>query len=515
MEHVAVAARLARGRFAVPLIATASVLVRLPTLRAPLSSDEGGFLLVASQWHPGTSLYGDYWVDRPPLLLAVYALAHLLGGTVALRLVGCVAAAAVVVLAAAIGRRVAGPRAAPWVALAAAGLVSTPMADAWEVSGELLAVPWVLAGLLLLLHAREAGRRRGLLLAAAGAAGATAFLVKQSFLDVFVLMGAWTVLDVLGSRRDGLRASMRTVPPFVGGAAAVTTATLAVAAWRGTWPSALWDAVVVFRSQATHVIATSASPATEARFDRIPAALLATGALFVVLVFVARLLALRTDPLAWATAAMLGWEVFAVVAGGSYWLHYLLGLVPGLCLGLAVALSPDGRRSPVRARPSRGRWLAPGVGRAVATFAAVSAGVALVVQGSAPAYTSTTQAAGEWLEHHHRPGDTAVVAYGQPNLLDEAGVASPYPEIWSLPVRVRDPGLRGLVSVLRGPSAPDWVLVDGQLQTWGVRAGTAQRVVAERYHRVADVCGWVVYLRDGEHRPHAVRDGCAALAARG
>ena len=41
----------------------------MPFLARPLSPDEGGFLLVASQWEPGTSLYGHYWVDRPPLLM--------------------------------------------------------------------------------------------------------------------------------------------------------------------------------------------------------------------------------------------------------------------------------------------------------------------------------------------------------------------------------------------------------------------------------------------------------------
>ncbi len=504
--------RLHRGRAVVPCLAVVAVVVRLPTLHAPLSSDEGGFLLVASQWHAGTSLYGDYWVDRPPLLIAVFALAHVLGGPVALRLVGCVAAAAVVALAGALGRHVAGPRGAAWVALAAAGLVSTPLVDAWEVSGELLAAPLALTGILLFLRAREGPRHRWWLLAVSGAAGAAAFLVKQSFLDVFVLVISLTLLDRLASEPVGRRPFLTTLAPFLGGAVVTTLVTVAFAALRGTSPSALWEAVVVFRSQATHVIATSAGPATAARFDRIPPALLASGAVFVLLVFAARLLAVRADRVAWACAALLGWEVFGVVAGGSYWLHYLLGLVPGLCLALALVFAPGARHAGTVALRSRPE-LVPRVGRAVAFFAAASAGVALVLQGGSPGSTSTSLAAGEWLEHHHDAGDTAVVAYGQPNLLAEAGVSSPYSELWSLPVRVRDPRLSDLVSVLRGPAAPDWVLVHEQWQTWGVHATGAQRVVDRRYRKVADVCGWIVYLRNGEHRPHAVRESCAWLAS--
>ena len=56
------------------------------------SPDEAGFLSVGAQWQPGgTSLYGDYWVDRPPLLITIFRLAAELGGLVPLRLVGCLA----------------------------------------------------------------------------------------------------------------------------------------------------------------------------------------------------------------------------------------------------------------------------------------------------------------------------------------------------------------------------------------------------------------------------------------
>ena len=41
------------------------------------------------------------------------------------------------------------------------------------------------------------------------------------------------------------------------------------------------------------------------------------------------------QPVALATLALLGWEFLGVLGGGSYWLHYLLGLIPGLVLATA------------------------------------------------------------------------------------------------------------------------------------------------------------------------------------
>src|SRR6478609_2387489 len=43
----------------------ASVLLRLPYLRAPLTVDEAGALTVARAWGAGQRLYVDTFVDRP------------------------------------------------------------------------------------------------------------------------------------------------------------------------------------------------------------------------------------------------------------------------------------------------------------------------------------------------------------------------------------------------------------------------------------------------------------------
>lgn len=67
-------------------MAAAATLGWLPFVGRDVGPDEGGLLLVAAQWAPGSSVYGDYFVDRPPVLLALVAAAEHLGGLVGLRL---------------------------------------------------------------------------------------------------------------------------------------------------------------------------------------------------------------------------------------------------------------------------------------------------------------------------------------------------------------------------------------------------------------------------------------------
>src|SRR3954454_1997598 len=53
-------------------------LLRLPWLSVPLGRDEAGIALVAQHW-TGGSLYGEYWLDRPPPLVLLFKLAGLRG----------------------------------------------------------------------------------------------------------------------------------------------------------------------------------------------------------------------------------------------------------------------------------------------------------------------------------------------------------------------------------------------------------------------------------------------------
>ncbi|HEU5037796.1 MAG TPA: hypothetical protein VFT70_12380 [Nocardioides sp.] len=462
--------------------AAAAAAAWLPVLGRPLSNDEGGFLLVASQWGPGTSLYGDYWVDRPPLLIGLFQLADLGGGAIALRLLGMVAVVVSVLLAGELGRSLAPGRQVAAVAgsATAAIFLATPFFGTSEVNGELLAMPFVLAGLVALV-------RRWWL--AAGVLAVAAAAVKQSEVDVFL---AAAVAGVTLLRRRRWTEAAVAAGVFALGAGGALGVLLWWAAVHGTYPSELWDAVVTFRGEAAEVISSSASDATPERAQQVWTAFLVSGAAgLVLLALVALLPVQRRRRSVAATAAtpvdvrplaavVLAWEAFVVVGGGSYWLHYLIATVPGLVL-IVVAV--------VRHRPERWRWT--GGVLAYSAVAAAAAVVALAVVGRPqPADAEVDR----YLAAQKRPGDTAVVAFGDPAILRSTGMHSPYPLVWSLPVRVRDPHLAQLAAVLDGPERPTWVVVNGAtLATWGVDDSAAQPVLDRRYELHAVLGDWHVY----------------------
>ena len=113
------------SRFSLPRfllwVLAAAVLVRSAYLLGPLSPDEAGYLLVARDWHlGGPNLYGHYWVDRPPGLIALFRLAGLTGWDPAIRVLAVPFVSLFVVSAAWAGDQVAGPRAGRWAALTGA-----------------------------------------------------------------------------------------------------------------------------------------------------------------------------------------------------------------------------------------------------------------------------------------------------------------------------------------------------------------------------------------------------------
>jgi hypothetical protein len=453
---------------------------RVPFVGRPLSPDEGGFLLLAGQWSPGSSLYGDYWVDRPPLLIGLFELADLLGGGVGLRLLGIVAVGLSVVLAGAIGRAAAPERRwAPVLAAATAAVFySTPLLGTREVNGELLASPFVLGGLLAVLMAAAGGRRAMIWWVAAGVLAASAAAVKQNMLDVAV---AGAVALVWQARTQSVRRAAYGALAAVAGAVGALAVLLAWAESRGTEPRALWDAAVSFRFHAAAVISTDDPHSTDDRLLSMLTALARSAAPVLFLLPLLRVpRAHRRGFLPFVAVAVCVWEVAAVAGGGSYWWHYLVGLIPGLVL-VAASLA--------RHRPTLQAPLA-----VVLAYAAV---VGLQVSLAYPDLTRAQKEdkrAGDYLAAHAQPGDTGVVAFGIPSILQRADMSSPYRYLWSLPVRVRDRDLAELAAVMRGQERPTWILVDGPtLDTWGVDPAKAERVLERRY-RLVDVVGpWHVF----------------------
>jgi hypothetical protein len=473
------------------LTATAAALAWVPFVTKPPSPDEGGFLLVASQWAPGGSLYGHYWVDRPPLLIGIFQLALVAGGPVALRLIGIAAVVASILLAGHLCRHATRDVAPPPSTLARATPVvltgtflSTPLFGTTMVNGELLAVPLVLLGIVALMHAHGRGSPRSLALCAvaAGAAAAAAPLVKQNVLDVLVVAAVLVAQRL--RHRQGRQALLLAVG-VVAGAGLTTGNCLLWAEARGTEPGLLWDALVTFRASAAEVIDRSSTGSASGRLVLLVTAAAASAAPFLLVALALRMRRPMpphgpTPDLRLPAAVLLLWEVVAIGAGGSYWLHYLIGLVPGMAL-LAVAAAQ---------RPESWRRVTA-VALAVAVF---SAAVNTVTTATSLPSDPTDSAVAAYLRAHSNPTNTVVVGFGRPDIVWDSGLRSPYDELWSLPVRVRDPRLTDFRHVLAGPDAPTWVVVRGtSLATWGVDATAAERVLERRYRRQTTIGDYVIY----------------------
>ncbi|QNN54125.1 hypothetical protein [Nocardioides mesophilus] len=481
------------------------LLLRLPFLTWPPAPDEAGYLLVGRSWPlldqlegSRSALYGPFWVDRPPLLLLLFKLVDLLPGAPmpALRLLGALACLVGVAAAAVIGDRLDGRRAAGLCALAAAALTSSSALGALEIDGELLAVPLAMASMALLLVALDRGRSRRLLLGmAAGATGTAALTVKQNVADAWVFAGVLVLAALVWRRLD--RAGARVAGGFAAGAAAVL---VVVGAWavRGPGPGRLLEATYGFRVAAARTISQQDHSRPEQRLWVLLLMLVLSG--------LAALLAgggvaamqriRRREAVGLAAPAVVAVELAGVVGGGSYWLHYLLLLVPGAVL--LTALLAEYRRT-------AGVLVALVVASAL-VFGAINGARHL---GRRPPDTAE-QAIGEWIGSAASPGDSVVVSYGAANIVLASGLPDPYPLLWSLPVRVRDPQLEQLAALVRSERRPTWWVVWENLDTWGLDAnGKMQAALTKRYRRVAEVCGHEVLLaRDAGPRQLPPRPSC-------
>lgn len=466
----------------VVVMAAAVFLAWLPFVRRALSPDEAGYLIVGGQWGHGSSLYGDYWVDRPPALVAIFEAADALGGTVPLRLVGATAALLSVVLAGVLGRAAAPERrSAPLLTAGTAAVcVATPLFGGTVVDGELLGLPFVLAGILAYVAAAASRHaRRGVALSLlAGAAGAAGALVKQSMVDVFVVAAVLALTSGAARRR---------LPGLLVGALVTTALVVALAAARGTAPADLWDAVVTFRIDAARELAGDSGNAP-ARLAGLLGALALSGVPLVVAAFAWKGRGAPTRQGPWTapdlrTAAyvLLTFELLVAFFSGSYWLHYLTGLVPGAVL-FAAAFSQ--RPAPVTRS----------IGIALA-LAGVSSAAALGWVGTHP-IDRPEEPAIAYLDAHAQRGDSAVVVLGAANVIRDAGLHATYPYLWSLPARVRDADLGDLEGLLKGDERPTWVLVARKsVEDWDLDFSEAQALLDSDYEKVDTAGKFTIYRR--------------------
>jgi hypothetical protein len=457
------------------------VVIRILQARGGATPDEGGFLVVASQWHSGgSSLYGDYWVDRPPLLIAIFRVIDALGGIAALRVAGTVACLLTIWLLHSTARRVFGDRPAAWTAITAGALLISPLYGSIDINGELLALPLLALGVRLAVEAVLAERlpvARGAALGA-GLAAVAAVLVKQNMIDVAVFAAVAWVIAWRTGRLTGSR--MLNLIGFAAlGAVLAYGAIMLLALAHGTSPAAAYEATYPFRLKAGAVIAEEVRTSASERLGVLVRAFL--GSTVPMLLAATAAFAFRKPRapwMLWALVAIVAWGTFSVLAGGSYWLHYLVETVPAVALGAAALAA---------AAP---RIVRPAV--ALVAISGLAAGVVVMVN---PTPTPGTEI-GRALEKVADPGDTIIAAFGDADILRVTGMRSPYPYLWSLPSRVRDPQMHLLRKVLASPTAPDWIVVRG--------VGTADRLarfgalkdIETHYRVVGSVCGRTIYLRD-------------------
>ena len=200
-------------RHSVALACAATLGVHLLSLTRQLGPDEGGFAMVAR--YAGTSggyLYGPQWVDRPPGLIALFALADHLG-PYGVRLTAAFLAVGLVAAVAWAAEAVGGRAAARWAAWTGFAFASSVLLQAQRLNGELAAATFVAVSIAALLRAVLASTTRtrtALLGLLAGASAALAVLMKQNFVDAFVFAG---VLLLAGS---ATRANRLTYRPAAG-----------------------------------------------------------------------------------------------------------------------------------------------------------------------------------------------------------------------------------------------------------------------------------------------------------
>ena len=467
------------------------VLARLLGVLLPLRADEAGFLLVARSWDPQPDrLYGHFFVDRPPLLIAVVRASDWLGPPELLRVVGAAWFGVLVLVAARVGFEIGGRRAATWTAVVVAALLVNPVIDVVAIKGEQLGMPFVLLSVLCTLVALR--RESAWLALLAGLLAGIAPGFKQNLVSGLV----FAAVVLVGARLAGrisTRTTLRLGSIGLLGALVPVALTIAWAELAGVRLHTLWYATFGFRTDASLVLADQSGAARTERALILLAIAVAAGIALVIGLFLRHLREeWSADRVLTAGAlAVVVVDVGALVAGGSYWRDYLHALVPGTALCVAQLA----RRHPAH-RPTR----------LLVIGAVASCAVSLVVWAAITAaglVPYTEARTGEAIADVSINYDTLVVFGGRADIQYAAGLPSPYRHLWSLPMRTLDPDLTQLRGLVRGDHPPTWIVEWVDFTTWNAEAGAELRAdVEQRYVEHGLGCAdRPVYLLKGVQRP--------------
>ncbi|HRI97238.1 MAG TPA: hypothetical protein PLZ93_16600, partial [Nocardioides sp.] len=249
----------------------------------------------------------------------------------------------------------------------------------------------------------------------------------------------------------------------------------------------LWYALYGFRADAAGALGEGSVGATVRRGLVLALILVVTGIAIVLVAYLARVRDhwRRDAPLTAAVVGLIACEVVAMSLGGSFWQDYAFELVPGTLVALAL--------------------LAVRLRERLVLLMVVSAALSLVgwgfwnVSGRQEFHEYDTGVA---LAQAAEPGDTLVVFGGRADLQIESGLDSPYPYLWSLPMRALDPDLTQFRELVEGPEAPTWIVEWWPFDTWSAQGDLLEAEISERYVEHGTGCdGRTIWLRKGVDRP--------------
>ena len=482
------------GRFLLLAVAVA-ILLRFPGLLWPLTPDEAGFLLVARAWEPEpNAMFGHYWVDRPPTVIPLFKAADMLGGPYMPRVFAAALAALLVVAAHRAGRLIGGASAARWATIATVALVSNPELYAWAAKGEMLGIPLVMASCWLALESLHRSRswRRLALAAGAGMTATLAMGMKQNLVGGLVFGAVLLVASVV-SRRLPRQEGAALAGAAVAGAALPVLAVVSWTVGNGVHLSTLWEMIYGFRADAFAVITQTDMQDALDRGATLAWLFTATGlaAIFCWFLYSFRKASLKKQAVTWAVGALLIVDILGVVLGGSYWTPYLLPLIPGAALCVALL---------VGAEDQRGQWM-----RRIVVLTSILTAVwvaSFTIERITGATAPTAYHIGMAVSEAARPTDTILPLYGRADIVYASALKAPYRYLWSLPARVRDPELAHMRALLASPEGPTWVVEWNPINMWNIdRHGRLRAVLERHYVDVGQLCDHTIWRRIDAPRP--------------
>lgn len=491
MPHPVPMGTVARWRWSVGGAVLLSIALRLRFVVAPIGSDEGGFLAIARAWRHGADLYEDVWVDRPQGLLVVYRAYDFMGGGVDSVRVLALAFGSVCVVAVAEGVRcIAGQRPGVVAAWFVAALSASPAIEGYAANGELLsgamsAVAVALAAGVLV------GRRPTWWMALAGVFGALGWSIKQSGVDGLAAVGAVLVIGA-ALRWWPVPVACRHLARLIGGVLLVAGVVMTHGVLTG-W--AAWRyAVAGYRME-------QRSLWVDANWDRLLRTAADAGVVFLP-ILIAGLVAgviVRRGSVRLvdhhAGVIFLIWPFTAAMSfllGGQFFHHYWIILAGpvGAASGIAV-----GRLN----RPRTVRWIAllavlPLVGSAVSIAGHRDATLGMAVDGDTRSFRA--EAAGSWLRHRMREGETLYVMCAAAQTYAHAGVDPVYRYLWWDGVHQAEGAQHDLEELFTGARRPEWVAAFDAPRSCTGSAAVA-RVMRAEYRQAAVVSGVRILERIG------------------